>query len=69
MGDEKVYEIDVNKKYVMILPHSLTAAERDHIHDMVNQFMRSPNQRVLFIPDTIRLVKVSDDYPQEGQIQ
>lgn len=55
----EVFEIDVNKKYILLISGPIPAAEAHHAQEVIDRWIKS-NRAILVVSDNCRLVKVED---------
>jgi len=57
--EEKIYEIDINKKYILMSPGELNKEAKDRLKKIIAEWIHDPNQPFLILPLTgWKLLKV-----------
>ena len=64
MTDEtkaEVFEIDLNKKYVLVIKERLSTAQRASLLKTISDWTKAKDQPLLVIAENVELVKISED--------
>ena len=59
-SDPRIIEIDMNKRYALILPGRLPDFQMNALRDSLRQWVQS-DQMFLILPGDVRLEKLPDD--------
>jgi len=59
MEDKAVYEVDLNKKYILRVPRGISRQELEYIHKCIRDWMQS-KEPFLIVSDAVTLVRVEE---------
>ena len=67
MSDQPtVYEIDVTKKYILLIEGHMSSQEISRVHDYIRKWVDDPKEPFLILnSNAVKLVKVSDGSQKE----
>jgi hypothetical protein len=66
MTEDTVYEIDINKKYILVIPKTASSSDVERAKDAIKAWLASDDMPFLIIREGVRLV---DDYFRAGYIR